>query len=403
METRPLYQHIWNELSDNKAMVFISGPRQAGKTTLARLIGAQFANVVYCNYDLITHKKLLNEKPTFFEDAPRRDASPPLVIFDEIHKHRRWKNYLKGIYDQYAEHYRFLVLGSGCLNVFQKGGDSLAGRYALFTLWPLTLAELMNQRRTLADFLKNPTTVIPPLPDAGARWNDLGRLSGFPEPFFSGKENAYRRWANTYHKQLIREDIRNMTEIKNIDDVEILFSLLPSRIGSPISMDALARDIQVSFNSIRHWLNIFESFYLIFRLSPWTKKISRAITREKKLYFFDTVAVVDPAARFENMVALELLRAVSNWNDLGEGRFGLHYLRTKEKEEVDFVLSANDVPFLLIETKLSDDVLSKSLAKFQNRLDIPSVQLVNQPNVLKILNQGRTLVISAHDWLPLLP
>lgn len=403
MENRALYRNIWKELSEGKAMVFMAGPRQAGKTTLAQLISKDFANKIYFNYDLVTNKKLLIKKPLFFEETPRKDTSQPLVIFDEIHKYRHWKNYLKGIYDQFSAEYKFLVLGSGRLNVFQRGGDSLAGRYYLFNVWPFTLAELMNKNLKLADFLKNPLQIPERQKRFAELWKDLSRLSGFPEPFLSGKETTYRRWSKTYHQQLIREDIRNMTEVRSIDHIEILFSLLPSRVGAPLSLDNLARDLQVSFNSVKNWLNIFESFFLIFRISPWTRKISRAITREKKLYFLNTAAIEKPASRFENMVAVELLRAVSNWNDLGQGRFELNYLRNKEKEEVDFLLSNNGVPLLMIETKLSDDNLSKSLVKFQNTLNIPAIQLVNQPNILKILNHGRTLIISAHDWLPILP
>lgn len=406
MKERPLYQAIWRELSAEKSMVFLAGPRQSGKTTLARSIAAGFPNQFYFNWDILSHKKLLLENPAFFEQANRKDASPPLVILDEIHKYRRWKNYLKGAYDQFHEQYKFLVLGSGRLNLFQRGGDSLAGRYFLFTLWPFTLGELALSKIPLLEFLKNPLQVHPgPAASCDEIWAQLSVLTGFPEPFLSGGQAFYRRWSKAYHAQLIREDIRNATEIKRIDDTELLFDLLPSKVGSPLSMDSLARDLQVSFNSIRNWLEVFESFFLTFRLSPWTRKIARAITKEKKLYLFDYGNIPSPAARFENMVALELFRAVSNWSELGRADFSLHYLRSKDKEEVDFLIARNQAPFLLLEAKLSEEHISPALAKYQSQLEIPAVQLVNKEGVFKIISNKRQklLVVSAPRWLAGLP
>jgi predicted AAA+ superfamily ATPase len=195
------------------------------------------------------------------------------------------------------------------------------------------------------------------------------------------------------------------TTLRSIEDVEILFSLLPSKIGSPLSMASLSRDIHVSFDSVRNWIEIFENFFMVFRIAPWTRKIARAITKEKKLYLFDYAGIDSPAAKFENMVALELFRAVSNWNDLGLGNFSLHYLRNRDREEVDFLISNNHHPLLLIETKLSDDFASKSLIKFQKILNIPAVQLVNRADICKPVsnNNSKIMIISADHWLSLLP
>ena len=405
MLNRLPYLNIWKDLSAQKPMVFLAGPRQSGKTTFSRLIASTFTNSVYFNWDLITHKKLLTGNPTFFEQVNRKDPSTPLVIFDEIHKYRKWKNYLKGVYDQFSDQCRFLVLGSGRLNIFQKGGDSLAGRYFLFTLWPLTLAELAKCRRPFEAFKNDPLRADKEDPSLESLWTDLSNLSGFPEPYLSGKATVYRRWARNYQQQLIREDIRNLTAIKELDSIELLFSLIPSKIGYPLSQASLARDLQVSFNSIRHWLAVFETFFLTFSLSPWTKKISRAITKEKKVYLYDYGRIPFPAAKFENMVALELLRAISNWNDLGLGDFELHYVRNKEKEEVDFLVTNDHIPQLLVETKLSDEQVSKSLLKFQTLLNVPAIQLVNQPGVYKLVTNPhhQILVITASRYLPTLP
>ncbi len=405
MKDRKLYIKLWQELAGHKAMVFLVGPRQAGKTTLARMISQSFSNQVYFNWDLVTNKRLLVENPTFFEKTDRKDETAPLVIFDEIHKYRKWKNYLKGVYDQFSDGFKFLVLGSGRMDVFQKGGDSLAGRYFQFNLWPFTLAELADVRRPFAEFIKDPQHVLKEIGAAETIWNQLARFSGFPEPYLSGKETVYRHWSRNYHRQLIREDIRNTTEIKNIDETEILFSLLPSKVGSPLSLDSLARDLQVSFKTVHSWLIVFESLFLTFRIAPWIRKISRAITKEKKLYLYDYAVIQDPAARFENMVALELLRAVSNWNDWGWGDFSIHYVRNKEKEEVDFLIAQDKKPFLLVECKFSEENVSKGLLRLQSMLDIPAVQLVNKPGVYRSISAGRhnVLIITASRWLIGLP
>lgn len=402
---RPLYIGIWRKLAASKAMVFISGPRQSGKTTLARSLEATFSSHLTVNWDLVTDKRLIQANPTFFEDIPRKDSSAPLIVFDEIHKYRRWKNYLKGLYDGYADRYRFLVLGSGRLNMFQKGGDSMAGRYYLMNLFPFTLGELSDQRRSFQEFLDNPLNVGDEKSSAQSSWETLAALSGFPEPFLSNDHTLYRRWSNSYHSQLVREDIRNATMIKNIDDVEILLSLLPTRVGSMLSIDNLARDIQVAHHSVQTWLDLFESFFLVFRLKPWTKRVSRGIQKKKKLYLYDYGGIPSPPAKFENMVALELLRGVTNWNDLGLGTFSLHYIRNKEKEEVDFLIVNNRSPFLLVETKLDNDQIPVSLRKFQSLLDIPAVLLVNKPGISQFYSNGKRdiLAVSATRWLAGLP
>ena len=402
---RTLYENIWNKLSTHKQMVFIAGPKQAGKTTFTRILAEDFKNSLYFNWDIIDDKRNLIENPSFYEEVHLKDNTVPLIIFDELHKYSNWKNYLKSIYDRDKGNYKFVVSGSGRLDMYQKGGDSLAGRYFIFYLWPFTLAELAGNNLTFEQFLANPIEVRAAPNETRIIWNKLTRFSGFPDPYLDGTNEFYRIWSNTYKKQLLREDIRDLASLRNIEDVEILFSLLPSKVGSPLSMASLSRDIHVSFDSVRSWLEIFENFFLVFRIAPWTGKISRAITKEKKLFLFDYAGIDSPAAKFENMVALELFRAVSNWNDQGLGNFALHYIRNREKEEVDFLISNNHNPFILIETKLSDDHASKSLRKFQKVLNIPAVQLVNRSNICKIIsnNDLKIMIISADHWLSLLP
>ena len=406
MNPRLLYMNLWQELASSKNMIFMAGPRQAGKTTLAQMIARSFSNQLYFNYDIIQDRRRLLENPLFFQEMERKDASIPLIILDEIHKYRDWKNYLKGICDQFHTGYQFMVLGSGRLDIYQRGGDSLAGRYVQFHLWPLTLAELGNNNTSFKDFLANPLSVTMENYDKlNETWMILSKLSGFPEPFFSGKEMAYRRWSNIYSQQLIREDIRDLTGLKLIGDMETLYHLLPTKVGSPISIPSLSRDLKVSYNTIRNWLSIFERFFLVFSITPWTQKISRAILKEQKVYVWDFPKIDTPGALFENMVAIELYRAVTMWNHMGYGRFSLHFIRNKEHEEVDFLIAERHNPILLVETRLSDTQPSSALKRFQKALNIPSIQLMNEGEGFRLIpNSDQMILISpACQWLSRLP
>jgi predicted AAA+ superfamily ATPase len=406
MKERDLYVHMWKELASEKSMVFMSGPRQSGKTTLAQIISRSFTNSLYFNWDILDHRRQLIENPTFFEAVERKDSSTPLIVFDEIHKYRDWKNYLKGVYDQSHREYQFLVSGSGRLDIYQRGGDSLAGRYFLFHLWPFTIAELSASAATIDAFLREPLHISMDRSDEIREiWNTLSALSGFPEPFLSGRKQTYRRWTAAYSQQLIREDIRDLAGIKSSNDMETLYQLLPSKIGSPLSIPSLSRDLKVSYNTVRNWLSVFERFFLVFSIGPWTTKIARAIQKERKIYLFDAPRIEDPAARFENMVAVELWRAITAWNELGHGLFSVHFIKNKEQEEVDFIIAKEHRPFLLVETKLSDAEPSSSLKKFQRALKVPAVQLTNEGNGYWIRsNEDQSILVApAYQWLSQLP
>lgn len=406
MEDRELYVKIWRELAADKNMVFLAGPRQSGKTTLAHIISRSFPNNLYFNWDIAKHRTRLFEDPNFFEAVERKDSSTPLIVFDEIHKYKGWKNYLKGVYDQFLDTYQFLVSGSGRLDIYQRGGDSLAGRYLLFHLWPFTISELAKGNLTIKEFMGDPLQIsMEREKELEEIWTRLSSLSGFPEPYLSGRMTAYRRWSNTYSRQLIREDIRDLTGIKSINDMETLYLLLPSRIGSPLSIPSLARDLQVSYNTIKSWLSILQRFFLVFGISTWTRNIARAIQKEHKVYLFDAPRIREPAARFENMVALELWRAVTSWNDMGYGLFSLHFIKNKQQQEVDFLIANDSKPFLLIEAKLSDVRPSGVLKKFQRDLGIQAVQLTNEGHGFRMLSNGtrHILVAPAYLWLARLP
>ncbi len=404
MEKRLLYQSTIAPFLGMEQMLFIAGPRQCGKTTLAKMIAEGFESSLYFNWDIITDRKKLRENPYFYEVLDRKSSKKPLVLFDEIHKLNQWKNYLKGVYDRSHGDFKFIGTGSGRLDLFRKGGDSLAGRYFLVHVWPFTLAELAQVSCRFEEFWRNPCSVKSSSSTLEI-WKRLEAYSGFPTPYLSANREIYRVWSDTYRNQLIREDVRDLSGIIKIDSVEAMVDLLPARVGSPLSINNLARDIEVSFDTAKAWLETLERFFLIFRVAPYAKKISRAITKEQKLYLYDYAQIEDPASRFENMVALELARAVKNWTERGFGRFDLRYVRSKDKEECDFLITEKQTPKLLIECKLSDPNISKSLVKFQDVLKVPAIQLVNESGINRMIRNGsQTITVaSAHDWLCTLP
>ena len=400
MKKRLYYKNIWAEFVEEKEMTFISGARQAGKTTLAKDIASKEPVSYYFNYDLPDNKAKILAQPSFFEELDRKKNDRPLIIFDEIHKYKDWKNYLKGVYDGFADEFRFLVTGSGRLNLSRKKGDALAGRYLHFHLFPFTLGEISSSEvcRVTLEVLKE---VPEQNNEARELWQTLFQVSGFPEPFLKGTELKYRRWANSYHSQVIRDDIRNEFAVRQIDTMEALYALITKCVGNPFSVSNQANTLSVSHNTVSSWITVFEQFFLVFRLRPYSKKISRALVKETKIYFYDYCRIKDEALRFENMVAVELNRAVTLWTDFGFGEYQLWYLRNKEKQEVDFLVTENEEPLFMVEAKFSDAAVSPNLIKFQNALKVPAIQLVHQQNVSQKIKNDENIIIvcGAADWL----
>lgn len=406
MIPRPIYAELWQELAAHKHMVWIAGPRQGGKTTFAKAIAEGFPNRIYVNWDVETDRTRLMRDPYFFDRITPRDDSPPLVVLDEIHKWRHWKRYLKGAYDGFHERFRFLVTGSGRLDLYRRGGDSMAGRYEIFRLWPLTLAEVAGRRASFAEFQADPLGVVADADGAAeATWRRLGSFSGFPEPYQRAEPAAYRRWSATYRSRVVYEDIRDLSGVKAIAELETLFALLPERVASLCSIPALAEDLKAAYNTVKAWLDVLERFYLTFSITPWTRTVVRATQKARKVYLLDPAAIADPGPRFENLVALELHRAVSTWSDAGLGAFRLHFVRDKSKAEVDFLISEGRRPWLLVEAKRTDTEVAPALARFQRQLGVPAIQLTDEGTGYRRFGRGPTdtLVAPAWWWLPRLP
>jgi uncharacterized protein len=390
----------------DKKMAFVSGPRQVGKTTLARQYQTQFGQGLYLNWDIPTHQKRILTDPLFFEKENRDPAKSFLVVLDEIHKYARWKNFLKGAYDQGQEDFRFLVTGSGRLELFKKGGDSLLGRYFSVPLFPLGVGELKGKLTPLKDFRKMLESPPASSAEGKERYSHLFRFSGFPEPFARGTSTFYNRWFAERKTLLLREDIRDASVIREISLLEHLAQLIPDRVGNPLSLNALKIDVGVAFETIRNWMLLLEQFFYLFRLAPFTGRLTRTLTKENKAYLFDWAEIEKEGLRFENLVALHLLKAVRLWQAMGEGNLQLHFLRDKEKRKVDFVLSEKGKPFCLVECKTTEESLMPNLLHFQKKLSVPmAVQVLHKTGVCKKMHiDGLTQwIISADQWLSIFP
>lgn len=407
MIERTMLRLLKETLDVDRKMAFVSGPRQVGKTTLAQQYQRQVLQSRYVNWDAITDQKRLLREPYFFEKENRDPTKPFLIILDEIHKYARWKNYLKGAYDRFHEEFRFLVTGSGRLDLFKKGGDSLLGRYQSLPLHPLSVGEIGGTPLSFDRFKRLLVDLPPSMPASVERYEQLFHFSGFPEPFLRADTRFYNRWFEERKSLLIREDIRDATRLREMSLLEVLSHAMPDRVGSPLSLNALREEIGVAFETVRNWVLLLEQFFYLFRIYPYTGgSLTRSLRKEAKVYLYDWVEVPGEGLRFENLVALHLLKAVQLWRAMGEGRMALHYIRDKEKREVDFVLVEKDRPLCLVECKSSDDACAPALLYFQNKLQVPvAVQLVHKKNVSKRIRQHGLVqwIVSAHHWLTLLP
>ncbi|OFW26107.1 MAG: hypothetical protein A3H97_14170 [Acidobacteria bacterium RIFCSPLOWO2_02_FULL_65_29] len=376
---------VEDALAERK-MAFVAGPRQVGKTTLARSL-LQDPKQFYFTWDLERdRRRILRANGAFWTSPP--GAARARIVLDEIHKYPRWKRFLKGLFDTYRDDVDLIVTGSGRLDVYQKGGDSLLGRYRLNRLHPFTVGELLADGR---QDLITPTQLDAelagpaPVPGAEEALAQIERFTGFPEPLFGGRMDRLRRWRRARRDLVLREDLRDLTRIRELGLVDQLVALLPERVGNPLSVNAIREDLGVAFETVKSWLGTLARLYFLFELRPFAGKLARTLRREAKVYLFDFTEVDDPGARFENLVALHFLKLVDAWNDRGHGDFALWYVRDKERREVDFLITERRRPYLLLETKLSDHQPSPALRYFRDRLrPTHAVQLVRQGSPRKV-------------------
>jgi len=352
-----LYDALFSRhLSRYRQMAFVTGPRQVGKTTVCRSLAES-----YLSWDIPEDRKAINAGPAALAailglDRLRRGQR--IVALDEIHRWTHWKGFLKGFFDAYEDRMRVIVTGSSRLDVYRRGGDSLVGRYFLFRMHPFSVAETVCHDPPVG-IVRTPARV----PEAEFR--ALWEHGGYPEPFLVRKRGFSLAWRRTRQHQVLREDVRDLTRLQDIGQLEALALLLAGRSASRIVLRNLASSLGIAINTAKAWIDTLVSLHHGFLVRPWSRRVIRSLVKEPKWYLRDWSGIEDPGARAETFVACHLLKAVEGWTDLGVGEFGLFYLRDKEQREVDFLVVRNGKPWFLIEAKKGDDALSPALAYFQ--------------------------------------
>lgn len=385
MKTRYLVSEMNQDLKDK--IVLLAGPRQVGKTTLAKVLGETNSPFAYFNWDYQPDRK----KITNYQFP----GDGNLLIFDELHKYKHWKNYIKGVYDRFKGTFKFLVTGSAKLDIYRKGGDSLTGRYHYYVLHPFSLPEILGKKIKVQPFdkliffedQKNPVVL-----------NRLWRFGPFPEPYLKQDAIFWRRWQAERVDRLIKEEIRDLRMIGNLSDLQILADLLPNKVGSLLSINSLREDLEVAHKTAVNYLDVLEMFYFHFRIYPYTAKKLRSLKKMAKLYLWDWSIVENEGARFENMVASHLLKLADYLKNTQGFKTQLFYLRDSEGREVDFLLTIDNKPWFAVEAKINEEKSSSWLEYFDQRLKIPFLyQVIKQPGVDYYLKKIR--VLSADKFL----
>ena len=349
----------------DRKILLLSGPRQSGKTTLSRMLHPDHQ---YINHDLAEHRLLLREK-----SWDRRKA---LVILDELHKMEDWKVWLKGVYDVEGLPPALLVTGSAKLAAFRKTGDSLAGRYFHFRLHPIDMKEALRHTEL------GPDEVFDRLMDVG----------GFPEPFLRGSRSWYNRWKRTHVDAILKDDLLTLSAVRDLQSIETLIELLRSRVGSPVSVNSLARDLQKTRNTVQRWLDLLEDLYVVFRVFPYHRNVARALLKGPKFYFYDNAMVQgDSGVRLENLVACALLKEMHRVQDVEGEDLGLQYVRDKDGREIDFLVTRDRQPWRMIEVKWKDAAPSANFKRFLAAETLHRLQVVGElaqsksfPNGLRV-------------------
>jgi hypothetical protein len=359
-----------------KKIIIVTGPRQVGKTTLSKSLKSDLSSGFdYYNYDNLQDRKKIHKGDLDFNSRP--------IILDELHKMHQWKRWLKGHFDTRTAHHPILVTGSARIDTYKKVGDSLAGRYFQFRLFPLDIKELSQISKA----------------DPQKSLDSLLELSGFPEPYLSGDVREYKRWRSSHLDIILRQDLLETEAVKNIHSIELLVELMTERVGSLISYNSLREDLQTDDKTVKRWFDALENSYVFFKVSPYSKKINRAISKTPKYYFFDIPRVSNDGARFENLVALSIYKEILYRKDVLGEDYSLHFLRNKNQNEVDFLICHEKRPHMMIEAKLSANNLENSFHIFEKGVGtIPKIILVKKLD-RSFTQKNGARVVKASEWL----
>jgi uncharacterized protein len=398
-----VYNSLLQEhLQQHQQMLFISGPRRVGKTTISTSEKNFTKNFLYLNWDNQEHKHIIISGGKQISSLLNLDkiqdesAKKPIVVFDEVHKYKKWKNFLKGFFDTYGEQVHIIVTGSSKLNIFIKGGDSLMGRYFPYRIHPFSVAECIYTDLPIKE-IRQPKLIEAKLFQA------LFDFGGFPEPFIKQDQRFLNRWKKSRKEQLLREDIRDLTRIQENGQLEILAFLIQQQTGQLVNYSNLANKVNVTIDTIRRWIATLNSFYYCFTIKPWTKNVSRSLLKEPKIYLWDWSDITDIGAKCENFIASHLLKAVHFWTDYGFGDYDLYFLRDKEKREVDFLVTKNNEPWFIVEVKHSSNSgLNKNLFVFQKQINPAHVfQVVfdMEPTTKDCFSYNKPIIVPAQTFL----
>lgn len=357
---RSLEQPIRDDLAAK--MVLVAGPRQVGKTTLAKHVLKRWRSGVYLSWDSREDRAAMR--------AARWPAGSALVVLDGLHKWKGWKRWLKGEFDKHRERLAFLVTGSARLDVYRRGADSLQGRCHHHRLHPFSVAEALDTERAV---LPEPGAELPVGKRKGATeaLAELLRLGGFPEPFLAGSDRTLRRWQKERLERFFREDVRDLEALRDLGSVQLLADLLPARVGSPLSLNALREDLEVSHRAVTHWVDVLDRLYHLFRVPPFFSPRVRALRKMPKAYLWDWSLVEGAGPRFENLVAGHLLKLCHALQDREGYAVELRYVRDRAGHEVDFLVTSKGRPWFAVEVKLSETRVDPALVYFRERLGIP--------------------------------
>lgn len=356
----------------NKKIILLIGPRQVGKTTFSKNLTDSFD---YLNFDSAKDKmKILRSQ---------WDRQKKLIVFDEVHKMRQWKKWIKGVYDTEGLQPHIIVTGSARLDTVRKMGDSLAGRHFTYHLMPLDLKELHPSHR-----------------NSELVFQQLLRFSGFPEPFFENSQRFHLNWQKSHMDLILRQDLVSYENIRDITSIEILVEMLKERVASPLSYSSIAVDLQRDTKTIQKWMQYLENLFVVFKIRPYSKNIARSVLKEPKYYFFDYTRIENnDGALLENFVALSLQKEIYYLNEVHGIDSELFYLKKKGSQELDFFIRRKGLSPVMIEVKTSEESISSSFKIFEKYFEKSvRIQLVknlnkeySSPNGIKVLNLVRYL------------
>lgn len=337
------------QLLSEYPVVTLVGPRQAGKTTLCKAI----KDYDYCNLELPENRELAaNDPKTFLSRFPDK------VILDEIQRVPELLSYIQVIVDEDKRLGRFILTGSNQLALKQSITQSLAGRTAILNLLPFSIAEL-----SVANLKFD-------------RFEDYA-FHGFLPRVYDLKQRPRQAYSN-YYQTYVERDVKLLVNLKNASLFEKFMKLLAGRVGQLMDYTSLANDVGVDAKTIRHWLSILESSFIVYKLPPYFENFGKRVIKSPKYYFLETGLLVyllginqaDQVSRdpllgsiFENLVVVECLKARYNKGEPAN----LYFYRDSNRNEVD--LLTNDGPELIaIEIKSSStyrESLLSNIKKFE--------------------------------------